>query len=70
MNMPYSAKPDKKRKLPDVLTPEEAADYLRVDRETIYRRLRAGQLPGNKVGGQWRLLRQELIQFLKGPSAQ
>lgn len=49
-----------------ILTPEEAADYLRVDRETVYRRLRAGRLPGNKVGGQWRLRKVDLEDYLQG----
>jgi excisionase family DNA binding protein len=52
---------------PEVLTPEEAADYLRVDRETVYRRLRAGQLPGNKVGQQWRIRKHDLNEYLQGP---
>lgn len=52
--------------LESVLTPEEAADYLRVDRETVYRRLRAGKLPGNKIGHQWRIGRADLDLFLLG----
>lgn len=52
---------------PEVLTPEEAALYLRVDRETIYRKLRAGKLPGNKVGQQWRIRKPDLDHYLQGP---
>lgn len=38
----------------DVLTAEEVAEYLRVHPYTLRRLVRAGKLPGFKVGGQWR----------------
>ena len=54
----------------EILTPEEAAGYLRVHPQTVYRRLRAGALPGAKVGEQWRLRKADLDQFLKGRSGE
>jgi excisionase family DNA binding protein len=54
----------------DILTPEEAARYLRVHSQTVYRRLRAGKLPGAKVGDQWRIRKADLDQHLKGGPAQ
>ena len=39
---------------PKVLTVNELADYLRVHRSTIYRLLKKGQLPGFKIGSDWR----------------
>ena len=51
----------------DTLTPEEAAAYLRVNAQTMYRLLRSGQLPGVKVGRQWRIRRVALEQYLDGP---
>lgn len=50
----------------EVLTPEEAAEYLRVDPQTIYRPLREGKLPGARIGRQWRISRQALEEFLRG----
>ena len=50
----------------EILTPEEAAGYLRVHLQTVYRRLRAGMLPGAKVGDQWRLRKADLDEYLKG----
>ena len=50
----------------EILTPEEAAGYLRVHTQTVYRRLRAGTLPGAKVGDQWRLRKADLDDYLKG----
>ncbi|MBI4442899.1 MAG: helix-turn-helix domain-containing protein [Acidobacteria bacterium] len=49
-----------------ILTLEEAASYLRVHPQTVYRRLRAGTLPGAKVGDQWRLRKADLDDYLKG----
>ncbi|MBE3562246.1 MAG: helix-turn-helix domain-containing protein [Hydrogenibacillus schlegelii] len=50
----------------DVLTPEEAAKRLRVSVRTVYRQLKDGRLPGVKVGGQWRIRREELERYLAG----
>lgn len=49
------------------MTPEEVADYLRLNRETVYRNLRRGQLPGIKVGSQWRVSRTALNKALDAP---
>lgn len=48
------------------LSPEEAAAYLRVNPQTIYRNLRRGRLPGAKVGRQWRIRRTDLDRLLGG----
>jgi len=48
----------------ETLTPEEVALILRIDKETVYRNLRQGRLPGAKVGGQWRTRRADLDGFL------
>jgi len=45
----------------EILTIKEVADYLRVDRYTIYRLLAYKKLPASKVGHQWRFQR-ELIE--------
>ena len=37
-----------------VITVSELAKYLRVHRSTIYRLLKKGQLPGFKIGSDWR----------------
>lgn len=49
----------------ETLTPEEAAAILRVNPQTVYRALRAGKLPGAKVGAQWRILRADLEEYLR-----
>jgi excisionase family DNA binding protein len=37
-----------------VITITELSEYLRVHRSTIYRLLKKGQLPGFKIGSDWR----------------
>lgn len=37
-----------------VITIGELADYLHVHRSTLYRLLKRGQLPGFKIGSDWR----------------
>jgi excisionase family DNA binding protein len=37
-----------------LLTVDEVADYLRASHAMIYRLLRRGEIPGFKIGGDWR----------------
>ncbi len=39
----------------DIFTPEQAAEYLQVDRETIYRYIRQGKLVASKLGRNYRI---------------
>ena len=48
----------------DVLTPDQAADYLQVDRETIYRYIRQGKLVAYKLGRAYRIPRRSLELLL------
>lgn len=49
-----------------IMSPEEAARYLKVNPHTIYRNLRCGRLPGGKVGRQWRIRKSDIDRFLAG----
>lgn len=49
-----------------VLTPEEAADYLGVHPQTVYKLLRKGELPGKKIGQLWRISKQVIVSYLEG----
>lgn len=50
----------------ELLTPEEAARYLRVNPQTVYRLLRGGRCPGVKIGRQWRIRKADLDAHLRG----
>jgi excisionase family DNA binding protein len=52
--------------LPDVLTLEEAADYLRLPRETVELQAAAGQLPCRRINQDWRFLKAALDDWLRG----
>jgi excisionase family DNA binding protein len=43
---------------------EELADYLRIQKQTIYNWLNQGKISGIKVGGVWRFDRKEIDQWL------
>ena len=40
---------------PGALTPDQAAEYLQVDRDTIYRYIRDGKLMASKLGRYYRI---------------
>jgi excisionase family DNA binding protein len=42
------------------LTTEEVLQYLNVNLRTVYRWLKAGQLPAIRVGRQWRFRQSDL----------
>jgi excisionase family DNA binding protein len=52
-----------------VLTTREACDYLRISRPTFAKYLHMGRIKGTKAGKGWKVLKSELVQFLRGDSA-
>ena len=48
----------------DILTPDQAADYLQIDRETVYRYIRQGKLVASKLGRAYRIPRRSLELLL------
>jgi HSP20 family protein len=48
-----------------ILTAEEAAEYLKMALSTLYRYMRTGQVPCFKVGNQWRFKRSVLDQWME-----
>ncbi len=48
----------------EVLTVEQAAEYLQMHKGTVYRYIREGLLPAVRLGKVYRLLRQDLDGFL------
>lgn len=48
-----------------VMTVEEAAEYLKLPRSTIYKLLKERKLPGRKIGRTWRFHRQVLDEWLR-----
>ena len=48
----------------EILTPDQAAEYLQVDRETIYRYIRQGKLIASRFGRSYRVPRRSLDLLL------
>jgi len=47
-----------------VLTLTEAASFLRVNAKALAEQAAAGEVPARKIGGEWRFLRQALVDWL------
>lgn len=53
-------------KLPDVMTPSEAAGFLKVSEEDVIAAINAGDLKARKIGSAYRISKEALQDFLKG----
>lgn len=53
-------------KTTDILTLEEAADYLRLPREMVERQATRGEIPGRRIEDTWRFLRSAIDAWLHG----
>ena len=66
--------PTMQDRLPEVLTVEEVARYLRVSERTVYEMVRCGRMHALRVGGRGRggavrITREALLRFLAGPAS-
>jgi excisionase family DNA binding protein len=52
----------------EVLSAEEAAVFLGFRVYTIREKARAGEIPGRKVGKEWRFSRRRLLEWLEEDS--
>jgi len=53
-----------RERLPDVLTPAEAAELLRIEEAELLAAAERGELPARRIGEQWRFLRSALLAWL------
>ncbi|MDI6761994.1 MAG: helix-turn-helix domain-containing protein [Thermodesulfobacteriota bacterium] len=49
----------------NVLTTDEAAQYLKISKATLLNHIRQRKIKAIKVGRGWRILQSELYRFLK-----
>jgi excisionase family DNA binding protein len=52
--------------VPDVMTPSEAAAYMKVAEEDVLAAIKAGDLKAKKIGNSFRISRESVDAFLKG----
>ncbi len=55
----------RRRTLTDPMTVEQVADYLQLNKLTVYRYIRAGELPAVRIGRAIRVLRPDVEAFLE-----
>jgi len=51
------------------LTLDELAAYLKMGRTKLYTLAQRGQIPGGKIGSQWRFDREEIDAWIKSGQA-
>jgi excisionase family DNA binding protein len=49
------------------MTLDEAADLLRIDAEDLAKLAESGEIPGRKLGDEWRFTRTRLLDWLGNP---
>jgi excisionase family DNA binding protein len=49
----------------EVLTIEDLADYLKISKSTLYKLVREGSIPCQKVGKHWRFHKDAIDSWLK-----
>jgi excisionase family DNA binding protein len=54
---------------PEILTMEQAADLLQVSVRTLQRMVKTGDVPGRRVGRQWRFDRDQLKEWVRGEAS-
>ncbi len=52
--------------MPDIMTPAEAAQFLKVSAEDVVAAIEAGDLKARKIGNAYRISKESLNDFLKG----
>lgn len=51
---------------PNVMTTTEAMSYLKVSRKTLLKLVHLGKIPARKVGKDYRYLKEEIDNYLRG----
>ena len=49
----------------DLMTTKELSEYLQLDPMTIYKLLKSGDIPANRVGHQWRFFRSDIDDWIR-----
>ena len=50
----------------EILTIEEAADYLQIGKRSLYKLAKEGRIPGKKVLNKWRFEKESLKDWVGG----
>lgn len=53
----------------EIMTPEQVADYLQLNKDTVYRLIRGKRMAATRIGRSYRIPRQDLEAFLVANSS-
>jgi excisionase family DNA binding protein len=53
----------------EVMTPEQVAEYLQLNKDTVYRLIRSHQLAASKIGRTYRVPKEDVESFLLAHSS-
>jgi excisionase family DNA binding protein len=53
----------------EVMTPEQVAEYLQLNKDTVYRLIRSHQLAASKIGRAYRVPKEDVESFLLANSS-
>lgn len=53
---------------PEIMSAEQAGQFLQLDEKTVLQLAEAGELPGKRLGVAWRFSREALVAWLSAPS--
>lgn len=56
--------------LPAILTPDQVAEYFKVDRDVVLKELAEGRLKGFKIGTEWRCTDASLLEYINNTMGQ
>jgi excisionase family DNA binding protein len=55
-------------KIGDVLTIEDLSEYLKISKSTLYKLVREGNIPCQKIGRHWRFRKEAIDRWLEDTS--
>ena len=62
--VPASEAAERREDPPDVLTADELAELLRLNRKTVYEALARGEIPARRIGATYRIHRDAVLRWL------
>lgn len=51
----------------EILDLKDVAEYLGLNKRTVYNLVRKGEIPGTKIGRQWRVKKDSLEDLFRNP---
>ena len=51
----------------EILDLKKVAEYLGLNKRTVYNLVRKGEIPGTKIGRQWRVKKESLDDLFRNP---